>query len=278
MPERLGVIAGGGDLPARLVMAARAQGRDVFVLALETFAEPTLVQGVDHAWVRIGAVGEVIRLLRAANVREVVMAGKVKRPSVFGLGLDAMGAKFLARAGARALKGDDGLLAGIVEIFEEQGFRVVGADTVMAGLLAPDGPLGAMVPDEIARADIARGFEVAKALGALDVGQAVVVQHGVVLGVEAVEGTDALLARVGPLRRGDPGGVLVKAIKPKQERRVDLPTIGVMTLENCAAAGLRGVAIESGAAMIVDRAAVAAAADRLGLFVVGWTVTRDAAT
>lgn len=278
MPERLGVIAGGGDLPRRLVAAAREQGRDVYVLALERFAETDITQDVDHAWVRIGAVGEAMRLLRAAGVREVVMAGKVRRPSFFEARPDAKGALILARAGARALKGDDGLLKAIVDLFEEEGFKVIGPDTVLAGLLAPAGPLGAVKPDETAQADIDRGFEVAKALGALDIGQAVVVQQRTVLGVEAIEGTDALIARVGPLRREGPGGVLVKAAKPKQERRVDLPTIGIATVEACAAAGLRGIAIESGAALIVDRAAVAATADRLGLFVIGVNPTRGPAT
>jgi len=192
----------------------------------------------------------------------------VRRPSLASLMPDWRAAKFFARIGLRAL-GDDGLLSAIIKELELEGFRVVGIESILGGLLAPKGPLGRIEPDEQARADIARGLEVARALGALDIGQAAVVQQGIVLGVEAADGTDALIARAGSLRREGPGGVLVKIAKPGQERRVDLPTIGVRTVEAAANAGLRGIAVEAGAALVVDRAAVAAAADGAALFVLG---------
>jgi len=140
---------------------------------------------------------------------------------------------------------------------------------LLGSLPAPEGPIGAITPDAQASADIERGFEVAHALGAVDVGQGVVVQQGIVLGLEAVEGTDALIERAGRLQREGPRGVLVKTAKPGQERRADLPTVGVATVEACARAGLRGIAVEAGMALIIDRSAVAAAAERAGLFVVG---------
>jgi DUF1009 family protein len=124
-------------------------------------------------------------------------------------------------------------------------------------------------PDRQARIDIARGLAAAKAIGALDIGQAVIVQQGIVLGVEAIEGTDALIARIGPLQREGAGGVLVKVPKPRQERRIDLPTIGAETVEAAAKAGLRGVAVEAGGALVINRAKIVARADALGLFVVG---------
>ncbi|HMK67064.1 MAG TPA: UDP-2,3-diacylglucosamine diphosphatase LpxI, partial [Stellaceae bacterium] len=189
-------------------------------------------------------------------------------PSLASLMPDWRAAKFFARIGLRAL-GDDGLLSAIIKELELEGFRVVGIESILGGLLAPKGPLGRIEPDEQARADIARGLEVARALGALDIGQAAVVQQGIVLGVEAADGTDALIARAGSLRREGPGGVLVKIAKPGQERRADLPTIGVRTVEAAANAGLRGIAVEAGAALVVDRAAVAAAADGAALFVLG---------
>jgi DUF1009 family protein len=145
---------------------------------------------------------------------------------------------------------------------------VVAPHELVQGLLAAEGRYGRIGPDRQARIDIARGFAAAKAIGALDIGQAVVVQQGLVLGVEAIEGTDALIARVRTLRREGAGGVLVKVPKPRQERRIDLPAIGVETLEAAAAAGLRGIAVEAGGALIIDRAKVAARADALGLFVV----------
>jgi DUF1009 family protein len=264
---KLGLVAGGGDLPLRLADAARAAGRPLYVLALEGSAAPALAQSGEHGWVRIGALGEALRMLHAAGVEEVCFAGKVKRPSLRELRPDARGAKFIARVGWRAL-GDDGMMGALIKELAGEGFRVVGPDAVLGDLLVAEGALGALLPDAQALSDIARGRAVVEALGALDVGQAAVVQQGMVLGVEAIEHTDALLARCGGLRRGGPGGVLVKLAKPGQERRVDLPTIGPSTVVNAHAAGLRGIAIEAGATLVLDRAAVAAEADRLGLFVV----------
>jgi DUF1009 family protein len=187
---------------------------------------------------------------------------------VFSLRPDWRAAKFFARIGYRAL-GDDGLLSAVIKELEAEGFRVVGVDTILGGVLAPLGPFGRVAPDAQAEADIAHGLRVARALGSLDIGQAVVVQQGLVLGVEAIEGTDALLARCADLRRDGAGGVLVKVAKPNQERRADLPTIGVKTVTTAAAAGLRGIAVEAGSSIVIDREAVAAAADRAKLFVVG---------
>jgi UDP-2,3-diacylglucosamine hydrolase len=267
MAARLGIIAGGGGLPQRLVEACRASGRDVFVLALEGAAEPDAVAGVPHAWCRLGAAAKGLDLLRAHGVAELVLAGGVRRPSLAMLRPDWRAARLFARIGYRAL-GDDGLLSAIVAELEAEGFRVIGADEVLEGGLVPEGPLGVLRPDAQAQADIAHGFAVARALGALDIGQAVVVQQGLVLGVEAIEGTDALIERCARLRREGPGGVLVKAEKPGQERRADRPVIGPQTVARVAAGGLRGIAIEAAATIVLDRDEVARAADRAGLFVV----------
>lgn len=265
---RLGVLAGGGQLPVRVIEACRASGRDVFVLAFEGHTDPATVAGSAHAWVRLGAVGEALRHLREAGVSEVVMAGPVRRPSFEDLRPDWRGAMFLAKVGVRAF-GDDGLLSAVVRELEGEGFKVIGADDVFEDLRTLPGPCGAVVPDDAARIDIARGIAVVSALGALDIGQAVVVQQGVVLGVEAIEGTDALLERCAALRRPGTGGVLVKIAKPGQERRVDLPAIGPDTIGRASAAGLRGIALEAGRTLIIDRPSVVRAADAAGLFVVG---------
>lgn len=268
MANRLGIVAGGGGLPRRLVESCRTAGRDVFVLALEGAADPAALRDVPHAWCRIGAASNGLALLRENNVTELVLAGSIRRPSLAALRPDWRAAKLFARIGYRAL-GDDGLLSAIVEELELEGFRVIGADQLFEEALAPEGPLGKISPDAQAAADIEHGFRVARSLGALDIGQAVIVQQGLVLGVEAIEGTDELLRRCGPLRREGSGGVLVKAEKPGQERRADRPTIGVRTVALAAKTGLRGIAVEAHATIVLDRAAVACAADRAGLFVVG---------
>ncbi len=246
----------------------RESGREVFVVAFEGAADPGPISEVPHEWVRLGAVGQTIELLHGSGARDVVLAGPVRRPSLTTLRPDGRALRLLSRLGTGGL-GDDRLLSLVVSELEEEGFRVVGIDELLADLLAPPGPLGVCRPDADASEDIATAARVARALGVHDVGQAVVVQQGAVLGLEAIEGTDALLARCAGLRREGPGGVLVKVRKPNQERRADLPTIGPRTVSGCEKAGLRGIAVEAAGSLIIDRSAVVAAADAAGLFVVG---------
>lgn len=268
MAPKLGILAGAGDLPVRLRDHCLMQGREVFIIAFNGHTSPAAVEGVPHLWTRLGGSYAAIEALRDAKVVELVMAGAIKRPSLGDLRPDFKTLKFLTRIGSAGL-GDDGMLKAIIRFLEEEGFRVVGVDEVLGDILATDGVFGKIEPDAQAWADIDRGVAVARALGVQDVGQSVVVQQGLILGVEAVEGTDALIARCGDLRRNGPGGVLVKVKKPQQERRADLPTIGAVTVRNAAKSGLRGIAVEAGGALIVDRDAVTAAADLAGVFVVG---------
>jgi DUF1009 family protein len=268
MTGRIGIVAGCGGLPRRLVESCRAAGRDVFVLALEGAAEPATVRDVPHAWCRIGAAAIGLALLRDNNVTELVLAGGIRRPSLSALRPDWRAAKLFARIGYRAL-GDDGLLSAVVNELEQEGFRIFGADELLDMKPVPEGPLGEIRPDLQSEADIEHGLRVARTLGALDVGQAVIIQQGLVLGVEAIEGTDALLRRCAALRREGPGGVLVKIEKPGQERRADRPTIGLRTVALAAETGLRGIAVEAEVTIVLDRDEVIRAADRAGLFLVG---------
>jgi DUF1009 family protein len=263
----LGILAGGGTLPRRVAEAARSQGRPVFIVAFAGQHDPATVEDFPHVVLRIGEAGRIILEMKKAGVADLVMAGGVRRPTLSELGLDWRGVQLFARIGTGAL-GDDGLLAAIGRELEREGFSVVGPNEILGGGTVAAGILGRHEPDEQADTDIAHGLKVAKMLGAADIGQAVVVQQGLVLGVEAIEGTDALLERVGPLRREGPGGVLVKAAKPQQDRRVDLPTIGPATIARAAASGLRGIAIEAGATIVLDHAETVAAADASGLFLI----------
>lgn len=263
----LGILAGGGDLPLQVARAARDAGRPVFAVVISGWGDPGPWAGLPHAVERLGAAGRIVSLLRGARVRQVVLTGRAKRPSVAALRPDAFGVRVVARIGAAFLLGDDGLLRAVARVLEEEGFEVVSPQSVLAGLLPETGLLNrGPAPDGAARADIRRGIAVCRALGAADVGQAVVVQQGLVLGVEAIEGTDALLARCGTLRREGGGGVLVKLAKPGQDRRLDLPAVGPETVRNAAAAGLAGIAFEAGATVLLDRGRTVAAADAAGLF------------
>lgn len=269
MQSKLGLLAGGGTLPRRIVDACRAQGRGFFVVAFHGHTDPATVSDVsEHLWVRLGNAGKALRALRRAGCEDLVMAGPVRRPSLTELRPDLTAARFLARVGARAL-GDDGLLRAVIGLLEDEGFHVVGVHDILGDILAHEGTWGRHAPDAAAWRDIERGLKVAIALGREDVGQAVVVQQGIVLGVEGIEGTDRLIARCGDLRRPGEGGVLVKIRKPNQDQRADLPTVGPKTVSGAKAAGLRGIAVEAGSTLVMEYDTLVADADAAGLFVHG---------
>jgi UDP-2,3-diacylglucosamine hydrolase len=269
MPRRLGIIAGGGVLPVRVAAAARAAGRGVFIVGLEGFADPAILAPWPHEIRRLGAASRIIAALRENGCQDLVMIGSVRRPSLLDLRPDVEGAKLLARIGRAAFAGDDGLLAAVIRVLTEEGFRVIGAHEIIQEVLAPAGVLTRTRPDAQAMADIHRGVQVVGLLGSADVGQACVVQQGLVLAVEAIEGTDSMLLRASELRRDGIGGVLVKLVKPGQDKRADLPTIGIATVQNAAAAGLRGVAFEAKATILAEREACLAAADAADIFMLG---------
>lgn len=239
------------------------------MVGLEGFAEPRHLASFPHAFARIGAAGRILRLLRDAGVQDLVLIGPIKRPSLLDLRPDAEGTRLLARIGRAAFAGDDGLLAAVVRVLGEEGFHILGAHEVLREAITPPGLHTRTAPDAAAMVDIARGIAVTRALGRVDVGQCCVVQQGLVLAVEAIEGTDAMLARAGTLRREGRGGVLVKLVKPGQDRRADLPTIGLTTVRGAAEAGLAGIAFEAGGTLFAERAAAIAEADARGLFLLG---------
>jgi UDP-2,3-diacylglucosamine hydrolase len=268
MHGKLGILAGGGELPRRLIKLCHDTGRDFFVVAFKGQTDNETVMGVDHLWSRLGAAGEIISRLKKEQVTDLIMIGPVKRPSMSELRPDWRALQFFAKIGAKSL-GDDGLLKSVVSALEAEGFNLLGIDDILHDLLATKEIYGNCSPDEQAQADIRRGVEVARLMGLADVGQSVVVQQGLVLGVEAIEGTDALIDRCADLKRDAAGGVLVKLKKPQQERRADLPTIGIETVKRAVKAGLRGIAIEADGALVVDRNTVVQHANESGIFLIG---------
>jgi hypothetical protein len=271
---KLGIVAGRGRLPVDLARACAASGREVFVLGIEGETSRE-IEAFSHAWVRLGQVGRARRELSEAGCQELCLIGPVSRPDFSSLRLDWEAARHAPRLALAARRGDDALLSAVVELVEGWGFRIVAAEDLMLGLRAPAGLLGAVAVPASCEPDIRRAFEVARLLGQLDIGQGAVVCDGLVLALEAVEGTDAMLRRCAGLPeelRGQPGrrrGVLLKCAKPGQERRVDLPTIGPNTVELAAAAGLAGIAVEAGGTLVLERDELVRRADAQGLFVVG---------
>ncbi len=273
-PKVLGIIAGAGALPRMMMNSCAQTGRPFFVIALDgiTDAETIAMADTQVASMRIGAIGKILETMQQRHVAEVVMAGKVPRPKIASLRPDLKGTKLLAKVSSQLIAGDNDIVNHIIAFIEEEGFRVVGVESIIRELLAPEGLIGSIYPDKRAQGDIEFGARIARDIGALDIGQAVVVQNLTVLGVEAVEGTDQLIERCAHLRLEDKGGVMVKVKKPQQDTRVDLPTIGIPTIERVAAAGLAGIAVEAGATLILDRRELARRADQLGVFVIGFSI------
>ena len=272
----LGIIAGGGELPSAIADCALESGRPVFVAALEGAADSS-VERFAHGWTSLGQTKSTLDLLHAHDCEEIVLAGKLPRPKWRDLKLDAHTAIRLPKILSAAARGDDALLRSIVDLVEEAGFRVVSVAEAAPGLLASAGMLGRAKPSAQDQADVTLGAQVVRALGSLDVGQAAAVCNGLVLAVEAAEGTDAMLSRISSLPESLRGsasakrGVLVKMRKPTQDGRTDLPVIGRQTVRNAAAAGLAGIGVEAGAALILNKATVASDADHAGLFVLGFS-------
>lgn len=279
--ETLGVIAGRGALPRLLVEAEKRRGGGVFVVAIRRAAEDW-VQAHPHCWSGLGQVGRIFSSLNEAGCDRVAFAGGVVRPGLLNVRFD-LTAFTVAAQMARLLRGgDDGLLRGIAQIFEERGFRLVAPHEILKDLLAPEGVMGKRRPSAEDMRDIERAAEIVTSLGTADVGQAAVVAQGRCLGLETVQGTDAMLQRlIGDNRRAGasiPSGTLYKAPKPQQDWRLDLPAIGPQTLKNAKDAGLNGVAVQAGGVFLLDVVGAIEAADKNNLFLYGLPSVRDEAS
>jgi DUF1009 family protein len=273
--EPLAIICGGGSLPFAVADAVLRRGRRAVLFPIRGFGDRAAVERYAHHWIGLGQFGRMCRLASAEHCRDVVFIGNLTRPSLREIRLDWQTVRLMPRIVRLYRGGDDRLLSGIGRIFEEHGFRLLGAHEVAPEILVAEGLIGTRAPSERDQADITTGLAVLAAMGPFDIGQASVVAAGHVIAVEAAEGTDAMLSRVAELRRlgrirypvGQ--GVLVKAPKPGQDRRFDLPSIGPQTIAGVIRAGLAGVAVVAGATIMAQPEVVAATADRGRIFVVG---------
>ena len=271
----LALICGGGSLPLAVADSVTARGRQVLLFPLHGAANAADFEGRPHHWLYLGQSNKFLRVVRPANCRDVVFIGTILRPVPWQIRIDFTTLKLLPRVMAAFRGGDDHLLSSIARLFEQHGFRLLGAHEVAPEILMPEGALGRAQASERDRADIALGLEYLRATGAYDVGQAAVVAGKHVLAVEAAEGTDAMLARVadmranGRVRAGEGSGVLVKAPKSGQDRRFDLPSIGPQTVDSVRRAGLAGIAVVAGSTIVAEPEQMVKAADRANIFVIG---------
>jgi DUF1009 family protein len=271
----VGIVAGGGALPAAVAHSLETHGRRPVVFAIRGYCESLTVDGRDHHWVALGQIGRLTRLLRSEQCHEVVAVGSLVRPALRELRLDWQTLRLMPSLIRAFRGGDNHLLTSVAGIFADHGFKLVGVSDVAPDLTVPEGVLTRRAPDEAALRVIAKGQAALNALSAFDVGQGAVVIDEHVVALEDIEGTDALLARVARLRetrriRASAGrGVLVKTPKAGQDLRLDMPALGPRTLSGVAQAQLAGVAVVARRTLLAESEAVVAAADNAGLFVVG---------
>jgi UDP-2,3-diacylglucosamine hydrolase len=269
----LGIIAGRGSLPAFIADAATADNVPVHIVAIQGEANPD-IERFPHTWIKWGEVGKVFSALDKSGCKDLVIIGGVTRPHIKNVRIDFGAVRALPFLLSLRKGGDDRILSRIVRFFEQNGYRVHGAGDVLPELLVPEGTLTQRAPSAEDKADMALAFEVVRALGRFDIGQGAVIASGYVLAVEAAEGTDAMLERCADIKRrgrshGTGPGVLVKAPKPGQEERVDMPTIGPETMLNAAAAGLSGVAVAARRVLIADYNRTLEIANDRKLFIYG---------
>jgi DUF1009 family protein len=273
-PPRLGLIAGNGAFPFLVLRAARQLGHEVVVVAIEGEASPALealgreLGGTRVHWIALGQLGKCISTMKDAGVRDAVMAGQVKHVKLFsGVLPDLTLLSVLRRLKA---KNTDALIAAIADVLAERGIRLMDSTALLGELLARPGVLTARQPTDAMREDFAFGYRMADGIAGLDVGQTIIVKDHAVVAVEAMEGTDAAIARAGAL--AGPGTRVVKVAKPAQDMRFDVPVVGVSTVRAMQAAGADALSIDAGRTLILDGAEFLRAADEAGLVVMGRSV------
>jgi len=271
--SKIGLIAGGGQMPLEIIRSCRSRGIEVHATCLLPWANEADYEGVDHTMARMGEVGKIIKFFKAAGVHDIVLAGGIKRPALKELIPDLEAIKILAKVALKKTS-DDGLFRAVIREIEERGFHVLGIEEIVPEMLFQEGVYGRVKPSAEEMDDIRRGVEVARALGAVDVGQAVVIQEGIVLAVEAVEGTDNMLSRASSLKKPGNSPVMIKILKPGQDTRVDLPAIGLQTIEGLKKYGIGGIAVEAGGILVIEREAVIAAADAAKIFIIGMDLSK----
>lgn len=266
----LAILAGGGDFPLLVAEAALRQGRPVVIFGIVGEASER-IETFPHVWLRRGQLGLLFRKMRALGILDLVMIGGIRERRMPRLNEVDFGGLWGVLRNIRLLKnGDDSVLRFVARVIESRGFRVVGAADVAPTLAISAGVKTCSTPDARDWRDIDVGLVAAKAHGASDRGQAVIARDGLILVRETSAGTDAMLDAVSSARDApDASGVLVKCLKPYQDRRLDMPAIGLETVQRAAAAGLRGIAVGAGETLVTDLPAVVSALDRLGMFLVG---------
>ncbi len=267
--NKIGIIAGNGSLPKKFAEKLRENGTEVFTVALKDITENDIGNGPEVLWSRIASTGKIIKFFKDNGVEKLVLIGGMKRPNFTSLIPDMTGIKLLNKIIQLKDAGDNNIFLLVIDFLESYGFKILGIDEAIPDFVPQPGAIGNIKPTEKELKDIEYGKHVATEIGKLDIGQAAIIQNNTTLGVEGIDGTDELINRCAHSQYGGKGAILVKMKKPDQDRRIDLPSIGPLTIERLHEKAYRGVALDAGNSLIIDKEATLAKADALGIFIYG---------
>ena len=265
---KLAIIAGNGSIPFYLVEECKTKDREYCLIIIDGHGKELSEKYKPDFIVSLSKMGKAIKFVKKLNIIDIVLVGGVERPSLRNIIPDLWTAKLLAKLNS-SITGDDSILSSLTKALEKEGFNILAPENIIPSLLCPKGILGKIKPNKNNNKDIINGYKIAKLVGSNDIGQSIVIENGLVLAVEAAEGTDNMIKRSGLLKKEKKGGVLVKVIKPQQDKRVDRPVIGINTIEEVLSAGLAGIAIECNEILIISFDEVIAYANKKGLFIAG---------
>jgi hypothetical protein len=269
--SNLAIVAGKGDLPKMIIKKCQEQNRQFIVILINGEVSNADFLQYNHHIIGFGEISKILEILKNNQIKELVFAGGVNKPSMSGIKVDKKGAILVSKILGNKFFGDDNLLSTIISFFEKEGFKVIGVDKIINDLLAKKGVLGKVKPDAAMLKDIEIGKNALQVMSDLDIGQSIAVQQKQVVGVEAIEGTDELIKRCANLQfKQGSKAVLVKMKKQNQNTKIDLPALGVKTIQNLADSGFSGVAVQADFCLIINQKEVIDLADELGLFVIGF--------
>ncbi|GHU12249.1 hypothetical protein FACS189449_05580 [Alphaproteobacteria bacterium] len=267
----VGIICGNSNYPLLVARACVERNIRFCLLLLKDCVDLDGFDELRVPYIRInlGEISKALNFFHENEVTEVIFAGGVKRPNFSGLSLDKKAASWVLKLGKAIFSGDDALLRKLSSLLEEEGFKILAGTDLLDDVFVKNGVLSKRHPSESDHEDIKKGFEIAKAIGKMDIGQSVIICDGITLGVECIEGTDALIDRCAQLRKSDHGGILVKVSKPQQDCRLDLPTIGVDTINRLNKNDFSGVAVEAGKCIVINKKSVIEQVDNFSMFFCG---------
>ena len=265
---KLAIIAGNGSIPFYLIEECNKIGREYCLIIIEGHGKELSEKYDPDYTVSLSKMGRAVKFVKSIGIKHILMVGAIKRPSLKNIIPDLWTAKFLATINSK-VSGDNSVLSKLTRALENEGFIIISPEEILPNLLCPKGLLGKFKANEQNKKDILTGFKIAKIIGANDIGQSIIIENGLVLAVEAAEGTDNMIKRSLLLKKEKIGGVLIKVIKPMQDKRIDRPVVGINTIKAVKDAGLAGIAIESNEILILNYNDVISYADKESLFIEG---------